>query len=306
MLLEILFIILVLFIVVTFWFCYYLSSYEKNFSKKISQHDFVISLTTTPVRISKIKDTLESLLHQSVTNCRVILNLPKLFRQKESYVIQPWLVAMQKEYPNLILNRMEKDYGPASKLVGAVQYLSKESDTYIFFCDDDIIYPPRMIEYFDAIVSYQSERPKDESLGVFARPKAVFAADVHTPNNDILRKYLHVSVKVDFSYIGGFAGVCVHREMFEDDFWSYMDNVIKNIDCRLSDDIVFGYYFHQKGIPVYEVGSSKYGYDVVNIMLSLKAYGYLSDALHAGAGGLTEKHDDHYKKYCRCLEYLKQ
>src|SRR5688572_18914575 len=73
----------------------------------------VVTLTTTPTRINKIRPTLESLVNQTRVPNAIYLNVPyHLKRTGEPYVIPEWL----KELPEVTVVRCE-DYGPATKLI---------------------------------------------------------------------------------------------------------------------------------------------------------------------------------------------
>jgi len=54
---------------------------------------------------------------------------------------------------NVCINIIDKDYGPGTKLLGLLNssmiHDYDSSNTYIILIDDDVIYKPFMIEYFD-------------------------------------------------------------------------------------------------------------------------------------------------------------
>ena len=111
---------------------YFRNSKSLNLPFKI-----VFSLTTTPLRINNISPTFDSLVKQTIKPNYILLNLPYKFdRTGEYYKIPSFL----NYYDNVVVNRFDKDYGPITKLVGAIKYIPKDEDTWIIITDDDNLY----------------------------------------------------------------------------------------------------------------------------------------------------------------------
>ncbi|CCI46596.1 unnamed protein product [Albugo candida] len=106
----------------------------------------VVSLTTSPKRMDKILQTIQSLVNQSLQPDRIYLNIPRgrMKRHPElSYDevdIPPQVLALA---PLVTINRCE-DEGPATKLLGALR-LVNVSDTLIITVDDDFLYPRDLV-----------------------------------------------------------------------------------------------------------------------------------------------------------------
>jgi hypothetical protein len=112
----------------------YLNNY-KNLEKASEKNKVVISLTTTPDKIKKLKPILNSLLDQTVKVDQIALNIPK---DKEYNIPQ--------EY-NDILNVFYcgQDYGCATKFIPTILREDSEN-TIILILDDKYIYGKDYIE----------------------------------------------------------------------------------------------------------------------------------------------------------------
>lgn len=127
-----------------------------------------ISLTTLPSRIAQIQATLQSLTAQTVP-ATVRLAVPKTVRglvpsgagppltpapppqsrrpgEGTGYALPKWLASSAEAA--VVVDRVDVDYGPATKLIPAVQrgLRSARGDALIIVVDDDTLYPPRLVE----------------------------------------------------------------------------------------------------------------------------------------------------------------
>ncbi|MDJ0627130.1 MAG: glycosyltransferase family A protein [Rhodobacter sp.] len=94
----------------------------------------VISLSSVPPRFPKIGATLESLVTQGAD--RVQLYIPQTYRR-----FPDWDGSMPKVPQGVDIRRIARDFGPATKVLGAVQEF-RGQDVNILFCDDDQYYAP--------------------------------------------------------------------------------------------------------------------------------------------------------------------
>ena len=111
---------------------------------------FVVSFTTSPERISKIKPMIDSILTQSKSPDLFLLNIPEIFpRTNQKYIIPDFVKK------NVTINVIKQDYGPATKLLPAITYLNANNysteDTYIIYLDDDINYQQDMISSYNFV-----------------------------------------------------------------------------------------------------------------------------------------------------------
>ncbi len=102
----------------------------------------VISLSSVPPRFGKIGATLRSLLAQRAAVDRVLLYVPKTYRR-----FPDWDGSLPQVPDGVEIRRVEQDYGPATKVLGAArEYRGRDVD--ILFCDDDQFYAPDWAQRF--------------------------------------------------------------------------------------------------------------------------------------------------------------
>ena len=107
----------------------------------------VVTLTSTPERVFKIRPVLESLLAQTRKPDAIILTLPQVFRRTGApYVVPSWLSdpSDAKYLPGITVYRISRDYGPATKVMGALE-CERDPETRIIYLDDDAVYHPGMV-----------------------------------------------------------------------------------------------------------------------------------------------------------------
>jgi len=306
--LNIVIIIFILMLVSLFmvWFMIiYFNRTIDKYTKIEKKYPIIISLTTSPTRISEIKPCLQSLIKQTVPN-QVVLIIPERFRNTEEYNIPEWL----KDYP-VTIYRPKNDYGPVSKITGAIEYLKLiKKESYILYLDDDINYPERMIESINIhIKKYNDSTGKDPKKALFCT--SIRSTKYH--NNYAQRinyRYLNTPIieqeEDNLIMPEAFGGIVVHNTIFNNDnFMKYIENITKNIDCKLSDDLIMAYYYKLNNIIINNIIDPYHEYYVDRIMVNRFEYSYGDDALCKGAGGITERDDDHSKKYDRCLKCIK-
>jgi len=104
--------------------------------------DFIdISLTSIPPRFSRLGETLESLLSQTVEIKNIWLNIPKNYKRFPN-----WDGVLPKVPKGITIKRINEDLGPASKLIPTLK--NTISEDYILYCDDDWDYKPTWAESF--------------------------------------------------------------------------------------------------------------------------------------------------------------
>lgn len=261
----------------------------------------VFSLTTTPHRIDKISRTLNTLVSQTIKPNYILLNAPYKFDRTGEYYTIP---SNLKYYDNLILNRLDKDYGPVTKLIGAIKYIPKDEDTWIIVCDDDDLYLQETLRNYLQYISKDNKVVYCISGFNFNIEKDIFGGDVKDvqvqyTSNDLAR----------VNVLEGFATFCVHRSFFDDDFIPYVDFCVENRDCKMSDDVIISNYLSMKNIPIHNIKN-----DVINTHIFLNNQcvldiGFQEDALHKIALKEDVQSDQlggHFVKYVRVLNFLNE
>ena len=239
---------------------------------------YVVSFTTSPTRILKCREMLDSILAQTQKADLVVLNVPDIFsRTGEKY-----------EVPEKIENQIEinycgLDWGPATKLVPTVEWLNQRGfdadNTWIIYLDDDRIYPPEMIRSF--------ANAEDKHC--------IWCARGFDYVNTIRRgkDNKHGVIR---TFAAGFGGVCVKLSIFKEDFLGYMDTCVNVPAIRFSDDLVLSNYFYKTGVPI-KVFNRPGVYSVHDI----KKTDYMSEnGLYAGIGGIPPINE----RYLKAIEEL--
>ena len=125
---------------------HYLRCYAKKLQtsgRGIIHPGVVVSLTTTPVRINKIWPTLNSILLQSELPEKIYLWIPKQFKRFPNQSIDQ-LPEFIKNNPFIQVQFIDKDYGPATKLLPCLEQI-QDKNTKIIVIDDDRLYPRHLI-----------------------------------------------------------------------------------------------------------------------------------------------------------------
>jgi len=117
-----------------------LREWDEHWAANPRESEIVVCLTTTPSRIDYIHDALASLMAQTVRPRRIRLHLPDYSLRENRFYHLP---AELKSLRSLEIVHCE-DYGPATKLIPALMELPAEQR--ILVVDDDMVYPPRMLE----------------------------------------------------------------------------------------------------------------------------------------------------------------
>jgi hypothetical protein len=261
---------------------------------------FIVSFTTSPTRINKCGPMIHSILDQTRKPDLFLLNIPETFaRTGESYVVPKYI------RKSLTVNRIDTDYGPATKILPAVVYLRERTgagtgasdydpeNTRIIYLDDDIAYPKRMIETYEKMI------PADDG-NVWTSTGFDFV------NMALNGKRTHKDVA---TIAEGYGSVCVKLNTFGDDFVEYMTRytAADNQICRLSDDVILSNYYHRqnKGIFIMNIPGFLSIHDIWQDKKILD-YGNEADALHLGAGGTSDNNVDRYKRVITALNKAKE
>jgi hypothetical protein len=245
---------------------------------------------------------IHSILDQTRKPDLFLLNIPETFaRTEESYVVPKYI------RKSLTVNRIDTDYGPATKILPAVVYLREHAgtgtgtgasaydpeNTRIIYLDDDIAYPKRMIETYEKMI------PADDG-NVWTSTGFDFV------NMALNGKRTHKDVA---TIAEGYGSVCVKLNTFGDDFVEYMTRytAADNQICRLSDDVILSNYYHRqnKGIFIMNIPGFLSIHDIWQDKKILD-YGNEADALHLGAGGTSDNNVDRYKRVITALNKAKE
>ena len=112
----------------------------------------ILSFSSIPSRFGELSDTVESILRQKVKPDRIEVYIPHSYRRFPDW--DGTLPSLPEEF-NIV--RIENDYGPASKVLPAIErYYDDNVD--LVYCDDDRVYPAN---WLSALVKERQRRPHD-------------------------------------------------------------------------------------------------------------------------------------------------
>lgn len=95
----------------------------------------IVSLTTIPTRVPFLEPVIQSIQEQSLIPDAIELNLPKEYSKRSLGIVDPSTLPK-----GVNIYWMEKDLGPASKVLPTAKRYRKCLDTVIVYCDDDKLY----------------------------------------------------------------------------------------------------------------------------------------------------------------------
>lgn len=230
------------------------------FSTKKYEPRIVITMTTSPQRIHKIKPVIDCLINQTVKPDTIYLNLPRVFKRDNSIF---------KSIPDFIKNNSLitinfcNDLGPATKILASIP-AEKHPETILLSVDDDIYYPPEMLETY----LYWSQK----------FPQAVITGTtfMYLPQE---QKY---NPLFPCELLEGFSGVLYKNKFLQDfDPSIYRDCPL---ECYLADDFVLSNFLLKKNIPILALTRKQ------KMIQKIKPLDYGLNGgygLHEGAGGLS-------------------
>jgi hypothetical protein len=214
----------------------------------------IISLTSSPRRLQYIGPTLDSILNQTYTPLKIILNIPHVFKRTgESYDLD--MISEYTSKRNITINRCE-DLGPLTKVYDTLLKYQRSLDTPIIYVDDDTVYSKHMV---DVYLQYS-----------MLNPDAVISGQC----TDLYSKKTQVRQSNSCDLVEGFGGVLVKPSFFDKDFYDdYIPYVLSDIHCYRGDDYVLSNYFWLKGRTRLFVVDKR-------VVINQLSYGFQSDALH--------------------------
>jgi len=194
-----------------------------------------VCLTTTPKRIHTILPTLKSLLAQSRPADEIVLSIPEtLARTGEKFGPIPAAIQALADEGRITILR-STDHGPATKFVSGSW--EANPDDFIIWCDDDILYSPRMVQ------TLVENCPDKSALGLcgffMTGPKGYAIAPDHLGHAEIIE---------------GFGGVCCRKKDLPDmSLWpAHTAKEFAKLDDRqraefLADDFMMSTRLREKG-----------------------------------------------------------
>lgn len=191
-------------------------------------HTIIVSMTCIPERIEdgKLDKTVESIFLQTFPVHKLYINIPRTTLSGKQYP-RDKLENLKVRYPFIVINYIENDMGPITKLIPTLKYLN--NDEIIVLIDDDVIYGENMIKKLvDSDLSAVGYAGRDNDLNY------IDCDGIENP--------------VPCAFLETYAGVLYKSELFYN-FENYYKLLLeKHGDiCIFQDDIVIGKFFEQNG-----------------------------------------------------------
>lgn len=203
-------------------------------------------MTVLPSRVKGLMPIINSLTDQSLLPEKIIINLPRSFvRDNSIYTIPNWL----EQHPLVSVNHIEKDLGPASKLLPTIDLYKKEPEKLIIAVDDDQIYSREMVENYVA----WSEKLPDAAMTLsgWTVPDSFDHTDKEQLYGGIVRFYRRdnsVKEPVQVDCLQGAASFAVKPKFFDDNVFDF-DAAPK--EAFFVDDIWISGNLSRNKVPVY-------------------------------------------------------
>ncbi|CAK0778500.1 hypothetical protein CCP3SC1AL1_990007 [Gammaproteobacteria bacterium] len=238
----------------------------------------VVSLTSSPTRITLIKDTLDSIMKQTIKPDLIYLNLPFVFKRtnkKFKYPLPSFITSN-----TLIVVNQCKDIGPATKVLPVLEHEQK-NETVIISIDDDITYNPLLIE---TLLSRSNEFPNS-----VITTSSFVIDDIRQKKNE----------RHDVTYVQlleGFSGVLYKVKFIKNFDISILSKTI--VECFRSDDVMLSNHVLSEGYSIIKTNK---------ILGTPLDYGLKEDALHnlqIKNKPLMDEVAIHSINYTKCANWL--
>ena len=206
--------LLIIFLFIHLYLLYTKITFSNNNSKELVN----ISFTTTPSRINKIKNTIDSYLNQDYNNIKLYITIPKFSFKGEKYIIPDWLEKYRQGGKINIIN-VEKDEGPITKILGILRFI-RDPNEIILIADDDLIYPKNWV----SLMMYYFRKNPDKCISV---------------TTEKFKEY-----KISPAY----TGTLIKRKFISNDIFN-----IPHVSCARGDDLWISYNLHKNNIKIYNI-----------------------------------------------------
>ncbi len=260
----ILFLILIIFLLLIIWYIdavrycdldnYSIKELDENYKDKKVMKGTIITLTTTPGRISKIRPVLKSILDQSVAVEEIRINVPYESCKGVKYEIPEWL----KKIKSVKIYRQIKDWGPATKLIPTLLDVNNR-DKKIIVLDDDVIYGYHTISTIAAAFDKKNYKMKNGEKVRRKRKTAItMYGDAikdnkhkHTDNSLYTRTVNYIGGNTYTDLLRGHSAYMVTQDMFTEDLYDY-EKIPR--ECFFVDDNYFSAHLKKNNVKIFMVG----------------------------------------------------
>ena len=221
--------LLIILIIITLYYLNNKLNDKDFFTNKNKDVNLYIGITSIPIRLKYIHNTLNSLLNQDVKPEKIFVFLPdKSVRLKMDYNIND----IQKDKindPNNIIEYITgvNDEGPITKFYSLLDLIPKNKNNFLLVADDDVVYPKSRIGDIKKYINVNSNNSYGFSGRKYFKNK----------NKENLKFYSNMFKEVDI--LEGFDIMVFPRNIFPDnsnDFLKWVKSLPK--ESFFVDDIV--------------------------------------------------------------------
>ncbi len=247
--------------------------------KYLQEHPAYVSLTTSPQRIRKIFPTLETIDQDIVT--KIFVTLPMKYKDLEEYP-QEEIHKLEKFSSKIEIIRPQKDLGPISKMLFAIEHVQEiDPLSIVISIDDDQIYSTGM---FGQMIKAVIKSPTTIAAGYHGQAASFW--NLHSKHAGIFEYKCIINDTCDI--IEGFTSIAYIAGSVPTKDLRKFNEASKY--CKLGDDVVINYTLGLHGIKRKMVQN-----DFTGGTLAL-GYGFQEDALH--------RQNDYKQSYQWCIEAI--
>ncbi len=258
----------------------------------------IVSFTTSPSRLLKVKPVIESLLRQDYEIAGIEINLPRKYKNTEEYVIPYFLKSddesnVSKLYPKVKIYWIENDLGPATKIVPTIlRYINDpDPNLYLVSVDDDNKYPTSVISALLKGMKLYG----DKFIYGIGGYNLKIASNCRVEHHGVREGKVSV--------IEGVYGVLYNPRLFTEELGIYFAKVLENKKCFTSDDITISNYLAFKEITIF-----KLHFKCINKLTLWKHFVFKGGQIESAVNDKNSIHKmkgGHKRRYFEALAWLK-
>lgn len=191
----------------------------------VSNDNVYVSFTTIPSRLDHIPEVIERLKEQTFKPTMIYIGIPEFSKRKQV----PYEIPENWDLPDNVKIVRCEDYGPATKLLGALSEIN-DPESIIITIDDDQIYSTDAIK---TLVAY---------------------AELY-PDHCVCSKgfgYSFGSVQARVPVLEGFGAVAYRRKFITDEMISYFSQTLPH-EVFVSDDLIISAWLRMNNIPILKI-----------------------------------------------------
>ncbi|RKP03281.1 hypothetical protein CXG81DRAFT_2286, partial [Caulochytrium protostelioides] len=199
----------------------------------------VASLSSFPGRLDVAYDTVKSLAESTVPFDKIYIHIPRSIKRLNITGPLPAVVdRMLATWPGLVEITRPEDYGPSTKVLGAL-LVEKDPSTVILSFDDDVVYQPDVAAHL--IRAMEGLRNYVPCFICEHWPKWFY------------KPLYQLSPGECRGWMNGYAGMAYRVGYFGKDVFDY-SHVPEG--CKLHDDVYLAGYLRARGIRPYVIDTN--------------------------------------------------